>query len=170
MGHFDLHDLDSITRELMLDELELDIATGKLYASRRAIRGSEASYIKSLRNAFSAGDADTLIGELESSGIFANNQSDGKAVNVRAAAEALGDGQFIAYYVRAVCRRALDEGRAVEIYRGENTMQHRPQSDALIGVRPNPADLLAELRNASDEPWKFSAVGKVNSGLSVKLV
>lgn len=168
--HFNLVDLDATTRQLMLEEFESDAGSGRVYASKRARPGTESTYHDAQRTAFAGGDADSLNHALATSDIFAPRQSDGKVVNVLAAAEALGDGQFVAYYVRAICRRALDEAREIEVYRGQATAVHRSESDALIGSRPDPAALLAELRDASLEPWRFGAVGKVNSGLAIKLV
>jgi|SRR6478752_3348820 len=170
MTTFNLVDLDAATRHLMLEELEADITTGRIYKSRRALPGTEAIYFDAQRRAFASGVTTSLNRELATSGLFAAKQSDGKTVNVAASAEALGDGQFVAYYTRAVCRRAIDEGREIEVYRGQATAEHRPESDALIGTRPDPATLLSVLRDFSLEPWKFSEVGKVNSGLAVKLV
>jgi hypothetical protein len=166
---FILPDLNATTRQLMLEEFESDFAANRVYVSARALPGTGSAYVDAQRDAFSGGDTDSLSAALAGSGIFATHQNDGKAVNVAAAAAALGDGQFIAYYVRAVCRRAIDEGREVEIYRGQSTAEHRAESEAAIGTRRDPSDLLDEFRSASLEPWKFS-VGKVNSGLAVKLV
>ncbi|KEP72719.1 hypothetical protein HR12_40955 [Microbacterium sp. SUBG005] len=166
---YDFVDLNAAIRKEMLDELASDIADGRLYESKRAVAGSRDRYIDLLREAFASGDADTLTHKLASAGIFAAHQSDGKTINVAAAA-ALGDGQFSAYYARAVCRRAIEDGRAVEIYRGQTTIERRTSSEALIGTRPDPAVLLKELREHSLEPWKFSSVGKVNSGITIKLI
>lgn len=140
--HFELVDLDAPTRALMLEEFESDAQRDRVLRSRRARPGTEAVYYDLQRAAFREGDADSLRQTLAASGIFAERQSDGKTVNVDDAAAALGDGQFIAYYTRAICRRALDEGREIEIYRGQETAVHRPESDALIGSRPDPAALL----------------------------
>ncbi|WP_269303268.1 hypothetical protein [Aeromicrobium sp. HA] len=170
MAHFNLVDLDSATRHVMLEELESDVSAARVYTSRRALAGTDDIYFDAQRAAFDSGDTESLTHELATSGLFAAQQSDGKIVNVVAAAEALADGQFVAYYTRAVCRRAIDEGRAIEVYRGQETAEHRAASDALIGTRPDPAMLLRELRDFSLEPWKFSGVGKVNSGLAVQFI
>lgn len=166
---FILPDLDATTRRFMLEEFESDVESGRVYVSARALPGTVSAYLDAQRVAFSGGDTDSLSDALVGSGIFAAHQKDGKAVNVAAAAAALGDGQFIAYYVRAVCRRAIDEDREVEVFRGQSTTEHRAESEAAIGARRDPSELLSESRAYSLEPWKFS-VGKVNSGLAVKLV
>lgn len=163
-------DLDPETRRLMLDELASDVTDGRLYESKRAVPGSSGDYVAALGEAFASGDSDTLITDLASSGIFAARQGDGKTINVADSAAALGDGQFSVYYARALCRRAIDEGRAVEIYRGQDTGERRASSEALVGSRPDPVALLEQLRADSLEPWKFTSVGKVNSGITLKLV
>ncbi|WP_218221592.1 hypothetical protein [Nesterenkonia sp. Act20] len=166
---FIFEDLDSTTRDLMLEEFEDDVAHGRVYISARALPGSNTLYFDAQRDAFGSGDADSLSKALASAGVFLKVQSDGKRVNFRDAASALGDGQFVAYYCRAVCRRAIEEGTRVEVYRGQQTATHRAGSDALVGTRVDPATVLDELRVHSLEPNRFSLVGKVNSGLVVRL-
>ncbi|WIB16269.1 hypothetical protein DEJ34_03810 [Curtobacterium sp. MCPF17_050] len=165
---FTFTDLDAVTRQAMLEEFESDVAAGRVYISARSAPGSEADYFDAQRTAFTSGDADSLSRTLATSGISASVQSDGKAVNIPDAAAALGDGQFVAYYSRAVCRRAIEEGVHAEVYRGQATAAHRPSSDALVGTRMDPATLLKDLRDHSLQPWLFASVGKVNSGLTVR--
>ncbi len=167
---FNFVDLNRATRDFMVKELEADISVGRVYISRRALPRTEPVYYDAQRVAFATGDTDSLNLAIAVSGMFAAVQSDGKNINVRAAAGSLGDGQFVAYYVRAICLRAIAEQRAIEIYRGRAALQPRPASEALIGTRPDPAALLNELRSNSLQPWNFTEVGKVNSGLLVKLV
>jgi hypothetical protein len=165
-----LDNLDNVTRGLMLDELEADVIAGQLTTSARARPGTESIYLQLLREAFANGDADSLIGSLESSGIWATHQADGKQINVPDASKVLGDGQFVAYYCRAICLRAMADGRAIEVYRGQMTAVHRGSSDRLDGTRPDPVALLDELRRNSLTPWKFTVVGKPNSGMALRLV
>lgn len=168
---FDLRDLDATTREVMLRELRGDIEEELLLESRRTRPGTAAEYQRLLLDEFATGNCDSLVGALAASGIFLEHQpSNGARINVQAAAEVLGDGQFVAYYCRAVAARAISEGREVEIYRGQLTAKARSESDALIGTRPDPAALLEDLRSHSQEPWLFANVAKANSGLAIHLV
>lgn len=52
----------------------------------------------------------------------------------------------------------------------EATIERRVSSEALIGTHPDPVGLLEELREHSLERWKFSSVGKANSGITIKLI
>ena len=165
---FTFTDLDAVTRHAMIDELESDVSAGRVYISARAVPGSNLDYFEAQRTAFTSGDADSLSRALATSGIIAPVQSDGKVVNIPDAAAALGDGQFVAYYSRAVCLRAIEEGVDVEVYRGQATAAHRVSSDSLVGTRLDPATLLKDLRDHSLQPWLFASVGKVNSGLAVR--
>ncbi len=167
---FEFLDLDDITRNLMVSELETDIANARVYLSKVARPGSEAAYHEMLRAAFVDGDASHLSQTIAESGIIREKQDNGNLVNLADAATRLGDGQFVAYYARAVCIRAVSEGRQVEIYRGQETAAHRLESDMSITSRPDPASVLDELRRFSLEPWQFATIAKVNSGLSIKLV
>jgi hypothetical protein len=165
---FNFVDLDAVTRARMLEEFESDVAGGRVYISARSVPGSNSAYFDAQRTAFASGNTDSLTRSLFSSGTIASVQSDGKKVNIADAAATLGDGQFVAYYSRAVCLQAIEEGVMVEVYRGQSTASHRAASDALIGTRIDPAIILEDLRTNSLEPWRFASVGKVNSGLAVK--
>jgi len=164
-----LADLNEATRQLMLEELGKDRASGKIYRSKRAALGTDSDYFQAQRSAFESGNPDLLVEALAAPGFFLSHQSDGKQINGREAASVLGDGQFIVYHARAMCRRAIAEGREIEIYRAEDTRIHRRESDEVVGSRPDPTGLLNELRENSDQPWKLSTVGKPNSGLAVRL-
>ena len=153
----------------MLSELESDIAIGNVYVSKVTHPGTEPIYFDLMRDAFAKSDASALAREIASSGIVRSTQDNGNAVNLVDAAARLGDGQFVAYYARAVCLRAISAGREIEIYRGQDTAVHRHESDIAISSRPDPVGVLEELRTHSLEPWRFSTIAKVNSGLSIKL-
>ncbi len=167
---FNFVDLVPETRALMIEELKSDIAAGRVLQSTRTRPGTEGTYNQLQLDAFESGTSDTLVSELINSGIFRDRQNNGAQINVPASAAALGDGQFVAYYDRAICLRALAEDREIEVYRGQETAQHRAESDALIGSHPDPATLLQNLREHSTETWVLGGVVKVNSGLTIKLV
>lgn len=167
---FHLVDLDDLTRALMLEEFDADREADRVYPSAIVRLGATETYYELQRTAFESGDANSLSNALAASGIFKSHDARGRRVDIPSAASRLGDGQFIAYYVRALARRAIDEGRDLEVYRGQGTAHHRPESDAMIGTRPDPGEVLEQFRTYSREPQHFSPVGKVNSGLAVKLV
>lgn len=82
----------------------------------------------------------------------------------------LAEGELNCFYIRGVCRRAIEEGMAVEVYRARRVAQPRPQSEALIGKRPNPDALLGDLRRNVGRGTYHHVPGGPNSGLSVRLV
>jgi hypothetical protein len=86
------------------------------------------------------------------------------------AADTLAEGEFNRYYVRGVCRRALEEGwRDVVVYRAKQPQRPRPQSEALLGLRLNARELLQELRERKDDSSHLVIPPGPNSGLSVRL-
>jgi hypothetical protein len=85
------------------------------------------------------------------------------------APDTLSEGEFNRYYIRALCRRAIeDKVDYVTVYRARASENPRPESEALIGQRIDASRLLADLRAA---PGVEAALGlaRPNSGLSVRL-
>ncbi|WP_314453537.1 hypothetical protein [uncultured Microbacterium sp.] len=167
---YNLPDLDDDTRRRMLEEFESDAARGAVLPSAVVTPGREAEYLDAQRQAFAQHDPDWLAEKIEFSGMLATQQANGARVNATAAAKRLAAGQFGAYYARAVGGRAVDEGRAIEVYRARHSANPRAGSDAKIGTRPDPAALLADLRDNSTTPGSFAILPEVGSGISVKLV
>lgn len=164
-----LKDDDAGLRETMLSEFEGDASAGEVFASAVANSGSEGQYHSALREAISDGTPDSLAEAFLAGDIFTDHQANGNRVNKQDAAVRLGDGQFLHYYNRAVCIRAIELNRSVKIYRGQMTAQHRPESDAAIGQHVDPAELLDSLRSNSAQPWKVGLLAKVNSGLAIEV-
>jgi hypothetical protein len=86
------------------------------------------------------------------------------------AARMLAEGDFNQYYMRAVARRALAEGRPdVEVYRARLSLEPRAESSELEGAHIPAAQLLTELRAPASESSAAPRLGRPNSGLSVRL-
>jgi hypothetical protein len=166
---FVLSDDDAHLRETMLSEFESDASAGEVFASAVAIDGSERQYHLALREAITDGTPDSLVEAFLAGDLFKDHQANGNRVNRQDAAMRLGDGQFLHYYNRAVCIRAIELNRSVEIYRGQMTAHHRPESDAAIGLQMDPEELLESLRSNSEQPWKVGVLAQVNSGLAIKV-
>jgi hypothetical protein len=79
------------------------------------------------------------------------------------AEETLADGEFNPYYMAALCRKAIAEGKKVVVYRAKHGATTRPESDALVGTTYDPATLVAELRTNLGH-----MLTKPNSGLSLQ--
>ena len=174
---FDFKDLDEKTRQYMLEEIERDLQAGTLYLNPRLSAAGQAEYPLLLQEAAQAYDDDWLANELAGGNYFNPTEQRRKRgggvtyANMPAnAAETLAEGEFNRFYIRGLCRRAIDEGIAyLVIYRGRRSGQPRPESEGMIGEPVNAADLLKDLR---DSPGVDTAMGLPpgpNSGLTVRL-
>jgi hypothetical protein len=172
-----LMDLDERTRQLMLEEIDHDVQRGTLYVSPRLSNTGQQNYLTLLRAAARGHDADWLTEQLGGVGRMRTSEPRRKpsggvalaSVPSNAAAVA-AEGAFKRYYMRALCRRAIEDGLAkLEVYRARPSKEPRPESEALIGTRVDPRRLLDELRaNPDAEPTPGLLPGP-NSGLSVRL-
>lgn len=175
----ELHDLDPTTRRLMVAELDRDQAGKGLYhLSPRLTERGRADWSLLLRLALGERDSAWLTSELQRHGRLGETEArpgpDGSLSVARVpttAAMTIAEGEFNRYYVRAVCRRALEAGhRAVEVYRAKPVVDPRPTSEALIGRLMNARTILTELRwHASDVVPPSGVPGGPNSGISVRL-
>jgi hypothetical protein len=87
------------------------------------------------------------------------------------AAEVLSESEFNRYYIRALARRAIEDGIAeLVVYRAKQVNSPRPESEALVETTISPEDLLEDLRShPGDEPPSLGVPSGPNSGLSVRL-
>jgi hypothetical protein len=87
------------------------------------------------------------------------------------AADQIAEGDFNRYYIRGLCVRAIERGVAqVEVYRAKAVHEPRPESEALIGKRFAPAELLTDLRTHMGDLHSVLGVpGGPNSGISVRV-
>lgn len=171
---FQFNDLDDETRRLMLAELDLDETTG-LYEGPRLSAAGAAAWPGLLREAMATGSDASLVAVLGApGGPYLNlkevNPSTGaptKDVPVNAAAT-LGEGEFNRFYMRALCRRAIDEGRGLRIYRARHAVEPSKSSEKKLNEPVDPAELLDDLR-ANKGANTIHGLGRPNSGLSVEL-
>lgn len=163
-----LVNLDSLTRKYMVEEINLDIQKGTLYLSKRLTPQGIDQYPNILIDSAKLGNDATFEKSLSVTGIITNFETRmGKMVKVPVTAAAtLAEGEFNRFYIRAVCRRAIDEGIAnVEIYRAKYVENPRPESTMAIGRNVDPKLLLDDIRN---NPGKSVYIPSgPNSGLSV---
>jgi hypothetical protein len=86
------------------------------------------------------------------------------------AARTIAEEEFNRFYMRAVCRLALEEGvHDVEVYRARASRHPRPESEELIGKRLNAQALLDDLRERTGTDTLLRVPPGPNSGLSVRL-
>jgi hypothetical protein len=176
-----LVNLDSRTRRYMMEELEHDVERGQLYFSPRLSERGRRDYESLLRAAIESLNDVLLADSLRVNDRLKNweqrHAKNGEVLEVKVpytAADTLAEGEFNRYYVRGVCRRALEEGaRDVVIYRAKQPNHPRPQSEALLGRRMDARELLNALRGHHEEKRDETPLLVIppgpNSGLSVKL-
>jgi hypothetical protein len=169
--------LDDRTRQLMLEEVEYDIAHNQLHISPFLSGQGVRDYPNLLREAIRAGNDETLAEQLRAHRRITKTLPRKKPkggfsiasapVN---AAEVLAESEFNRFYIRALARRAIEEGITdLVVYRAKPVQNPRPESEALIEATLPPEDLLNDLRTHPDEPPALGVPSGPNSGLSVRL-
>lgn len=176
---FEFLDLSPPLRRLMLEELDLDLSgRGRYVEAPRLTERGRADFLLLIRIALGERDPAWLTAELGRHARLHETElrpgRDGAPLRCRVphnAAELLAEGEFNRYYVRAVCRWALDLGFGqVEVYRAKAVKEARPASEQRIGSRIDARALLADLRlhSSEDEP-DLGVPSGPGSGLSVRL-
>ena len=172
-----LTNLDELTRALMVEELEIDMVNGDLYLSPRLNGRGHVEYEQLLRTAFLEGDDQSLADEIRSRDLLNASEQRRKpsggfsTVSVPVSApETLAEGEFNRFYVRALCRRVIDDGVGeIEIYRAKAVTNPRSTSEAMIGQRIDATALLDDLRTHPGVDTSLGLPSGPNSGLSVRI-
>ena len=173
-----LENLDDRTRQLMLAEMDYDIANNALHISPFLSGQGQRDYANLLREAIESGNDETLAQELRTHRRLIKTLPRRKpkggfafAATPENAAEVLSESEFNRYYIRALARRAIEDGIAeLVVYRAKQVNNPRPESEALVETTISPEDLLEDLRShPGDEPPSLGVPSGPNSGLSVRL-
>lgn len=171
--------LDERTRQLMLDEMQFDIDHNQLHISPLLSGQGQMDYSSLLREAIQSGNDETLAESLRAHRRIAKTlprrkpKGDGYliAATPENAADLLAESEFNRYYIRALARRAMEDGISqVVVYRAKPVRKPRPESEALVETTLPAEDLLSDLRShPGDEPPTLGVPSGPNSGLSVRL-
>jgi len=169
-----LDGLDDQTRALMLEELDLDLDGEKLYLSKYLSEAGRKRYPTLLREAIEAGSDASFGHALQSEGLFRETyekrKPKGGFTTARVpytAHETLAEGEFNRFYLRGLCRRIIAAGSgAIEVYRARASANPRAESEAMLGRRLDPAQLLADLRASTFVDAALHLPPGPNSGLS----
>jgi len=169
--------LDNRTRQLMLDEMDYDIARNELHISPLLSGQGQRDYANLLREAIQNGNDETLAQSLRAHRRIIRTLPRRKPKGGYAiagapvnAAEMLAESEFNRYYIRALARRALEDGiPKLVVYRAKTVNSPRPESEALVETTLAPEDLLADLRSHPGESPILGVPSGPNSGLSVRL-
>ena len=150
--------LDDALRQRMLAEIELDRTAGRLYLSAWLTPAGQTAFPALLQQAAAQHDAGWLASRLDiREGVDANLGLP--------ASRLLAEGEFNRFYMRALCLRAIEEGRTLEVYRAKPPEIPRAGLEGFVGRAVEPEELLGRLREGG---WS-SPLLKPGAGLSVKI-
>ena len=166
--------LDPTTRRYALAELDADVASGAFHASERLRPSAIDEYKRLLRDAIRYYDdlwleerSQPLLMDFEVRQTPKGGETTAKIPQM--APRMLAEGDFNRYYMRGVALRAIQEGKDVEVYRARLSIEPRADSAELEGHRVTPNELLDQLRGVTAFDPAAPRLGRVNSGLSVRL-
>ncbi|WP_286859256.1 hypothetical protein [Methanosaeta sp. UBA356] len=169
--------LDERTREFMLREIEFDIAKGNLYLSKRFNENGLDKYLELLKSAAQKQDDNWLGNELRRLGCFKafieKKTPSGGSTKIKVpvnAAETFAEGEFNRFYIRGLCRVAIEDGiLELEICRGKEVSRPRIESEARIGKTVPAEKLLEDLRKYPGVEPALGVPSGPNSGLTARL-
>ena len=168
--------LDPTTRRYALAELEDDLKSGAFHASERLRPTAIDEYQRMLNQAIRYYDdrwleerASDLLVDFETRQTKSGGVTTAKIPDM--ASRLLAEGDFNRYYMRGVAVRALEEGRQiVEVYRARLSLEPRPESAELEGHRLAAREVLDQLRGLTSGEPVMPRLGRINSGMSIRLV
>ena len=169
--------LDDRVRKLMLKEVDIDEAKGRLFLSPRLNAEGTRLYEGLLRKAVKSHDDDWLASELEAKDCIkygeARRLKSDKTILARTPNDAsviIAEGEFNRFYIRALCVLAIEDGiESVEIVRGRHPASPRPESERLVGSMFPASKLLDDLRRHSGVETALGVPAGPHSGLTVRL-
>ena len=169
--------LDERTRRLMLDEMNLDINDNKLNISPYFSGQGVHDFPNLLRLAIESGDDNSLAAALSEQrrllrSYTRRSTSGGYSIVTipTNAAEVVAEGEFNRYYIRALARRAIEDGiQELIVIRAKAVTHPRAQSEALVETTLNPSDVLEDLRQHPGEASRLGVPAGDGSGLTVRL-
>ncbi|HEX8176650.1 MAG TPA: hypothetical protein VF543_16275 [Pyrinomonadaceae bacterium] len=172
-----LVNLDERTRSIMLEEIESDISSSKLYISPRLNSRGLQEYPRLLKESATNHDDAWLAERLRRDGLMKTQEERRKpkggytiAQVPVTAPDTLAEGEFNRFYIRGLCLRAIQDGiPELVVYRAKQVSSPRRESEAKIGAMIPPQSLLQDVRT---HPGVDTALGLPpcpNSGLSVRL-
>jgi len=174
---FNLKHFDERTRVLMLEEFDADQALGKVYQSNYQTPAGLAAWPGLLRDALAEHNEAWLTQAASPSAYWLDRYQRRKpnggytwAQVPYTASATLSEGQFVRYYLRALCRRAQEGGLELQVVRMQQVEVPRPRSQQLIGELVDPTELLEDLRINMGIETFLGIPGGPNSGIGVELV
>lgn len=169
--------LDDPTRKFMVEEIDMDVENGTIYISPWLTDIGGQDWPKLLRSAAETGNDDSLAAELRRGGRIRKTAERRKPkggytiYNVPVtASHTMAEGEFNRFYVRGLCRRAIDKDiDHLIIYRAKAVEKPRPDSEQKIGKPIDPQAVLEDLRASPGVEPALGLPPGPNSGLTAKL-
>lgn len=172
---FNFKNLTEDVRKYMEDEVNADISKGTLYfgknLSSQGIREYPRLLIESIRKGNEVTLAESLIGLFNSH--YERRTPSGGTTWAKVPGNAntmLAEGEFNRFYIRAICRKALDLNKQIKIYRAKFSVSPRAESERKIGLYVDANQLLHDLRSNVGTDTALGLPSGPNSGLSVEIV
>jgi len=168
--------LDEDVRAAMRRELERDQANNALYISPRLTEAGARAWPEILREAFAHHDDRWIASSLRSRGLIRTEEQRRKpkggfttAQVPHTAPDTLAEGEFNRFYARGLCAHVVASGGVdVEVYRGKEVQNPRPESQAMLGRRLPAQSLLDDLRTSQGVEPALGLPPGPNSGLTVR--
>lgn len=170
--------LDDKTRQFMFAEVDLDVSSRNLYISPRLNELGQENYETLLREVIRNHTDEWLANELWRRGYLKTHEQrktpKGGLAVVKVpvtAPDTLAEGEFNRFYVRDLCKRALEENISqVKVYRGKAVTRPCPESEVMIGKTISAQALLEDLRHSQGVEPALGLPSGPNSGLTVRLL
>ena len=163
-------------RELMIQELDEDIDNSNIYLSNRLIPTSHQKYQDLFKDACQSGNPNTFAMNIQSNRCLKTTETSrsrsGNIINKKVpynAHETLAEGEFNRFYLRGLCLKAIELGNRIEVYRAKPVMNPRSRSQAMIGKKIDPQQILHDLRTHIGVDAALGLPPGPNSGLSGRL-
>ena len=169
--------LDDRTRAYMDEEIAMAVADSSIYLSPWLTDVGKADWPVMLKQAAANGSDVTLAAEITRNGRLHRTAQRKKPTGgfttytvPVTAPDTMAEGEFNRFYVRALCRRAIDDGiTGLVVYRAKAVETPRRGSEERIGSAVEPRALLHDLRTSPGVEPSLGLPPGPNSGLSVKL-
>ncbi|WP_236177883.1 hypothetical protein [Pseudomonas sputi] len=170
-------DIDARSREHMVQEIEADIRTDRLFTSKRLTEEGVQAWPELLKVAAANHSDDWLADQIRARRLMKSQEQRAKpkggftlAQVPHNAPETLAEGEFNRYFVRGLCLKAIEEQiPELVAYRAKHSSAPRPESEAVIGRRFAPEQLLEDIRNSPGVEPALGVPPGPNSGISVKI-
>ncbi|MFA6266277.1 MAG: hypothetical protein WC670_11265 [Pseudolabrys sp.] len=171
-------DLTPDIRRLMIEEIDMDVASENISLSRWLTQGGQGNWPDLLKRAATEGSDVTLATEIRRGNHLVERYQKRKpksneytwAAVPHNGHEVLAEIEFNNYFCRALCRHAIENRiPRLEIYRAKAAMQPRPESQEKIGTLIDPLTVLTDLRASVGSATALGIPAGPGTGLTLRI-